>query len=551
MIYCDLKLMLSSSVKRFILPFSAEKSNEPFVSEVEVAAVYAVSEFERIKGGGLILKQPEEKLHFIAKMGYPLWLFPNNLIAYIFDGLNNFNYSFPYVELPIAKSFMENLEVNSKTREDYMAFLSDNSSYFLHPKKEKQFSLRSLIVDSDFRREFDVYRKEAIEVMGQLTKLALLTPTLQKSTISSMIGEMNNLQLSLKADAGLLPECLRRVNKTTSQYITELNYAAEAVKDETDAKIKAQEEIINPQIVTLNSEYKHKIAKVTVGFDDELNKLEKLKAKTSKFIISEEKKLKQFERAAEKQAQKNHLIYEKRWKSKSRETKREISGLKKELKQIENNIKHLIKQKNEKISTLRLELESEIKLVRQPLIDLEAARDAKMLVFKRESEKLVDLEKPLVAGLNVAINLAERVNDGFQMLGIRNLIFRGPALFYVPFYVACYQVGSANRYLFLAPSTTRSVGFAAKLKGVMGISKIRAMFTPRFKAIAVLIEKVQSLTKQDSLLEQQITDLGENNNLLKNEIVRVNMAKGLVYLRDAGWLSQRECQTLTNSLVQS
>ncbi len=121
----------------------------------------ALAEFERNKGGGLILKQPEEKLHFIAEMGYPLWLFPNNLITYIFDGLNNFIYSIPYVELPTAKVFMENLEVNSKTREDYMAFLSDNNSYFLQPIKEKEFSLRSLIVDSDFKKEFDVYRKEA------------------------------------------------------------------------------------------------------------------------------------------------------------------------------------------------------------------------------------------------------------------------------------------------------------------------------------------------------------------------------------------------------
>ena len=543
--------MLSSTVKRFILPFSAEKSNGSFGSEVEAAAVYSLSEFERMKGGGLILKQPEEKLHFIAEMGYPLWLFPNNLVAYILDGLTNFNYSIPYVELPVAKSLMENLEASSKTREDYMTFLSDNSRYFKQPTIEKQCSIRSLIVDLDFKREFDVYRKEASEVMGQLTKLAPLTSRLQETTISSMMAEMNRLQSSLKENADMLRECLRRVNKTTSQYITELDYAAEAVKDEAQAKIKAQEELINPQIVKLNSECKHQIEKVTAGFDNEIDKLEKLKAKTSKSIDSEEKKLKQYEQAAKEQAQQSHLIYETRWKSKSKETKKEIGGLKKERKQIENNIKHLNKQKNEKISALRLELETEVRLARQPLLDRESERDAKILIFKRETEKLVKQEKPLADGLNGALKLAEQVNDGFQMLGIRNLQLQAPAVFYVPFYMACYQTGSANRYLFFAPSMTSSVGFGAKIKGVMGISKINEVFASRFKAIRVLIEKVQLLAKQDSLLNQQITDLGERNNLLRNEFARVNIAKGLVYLKDAGWLSQREYQSLTNSLAQS
>ncbi len=111
---------------------------------------------------------------------------------------------------------------------------------------------------------------------------------------------MNSLQSSLKEDADRFPECLRRVNKITSQYITELDYAAEAVKDEAAAKIKAQEEIINPQIFKLNSECKRQIAKITADFDDEIDKLEKLKAKTSKIVDFEEKKLKQYEHSSKR-----------------------------------------------------------------------------------------------------------------------------------------------------------------------------------------------------------------------------------------------------------
>jgi hypothetical protein len=543
--------MSNSPARKFILPFSPKKNNETVALEVEAAAVYSLAELERMKGGGLILKQPEETIHFIAEIGYPLWLLPNNSVTYIFDGLNNFNYSFPYAELPTAKNFIENLEANSKTREDYLTFLPDNSRYFSQPAREKEFSIRNLIVDLDFKKEFDVYRKEASEVTSQLTKIALLSPNLQETTISTIKTEINRLQSSLKEKVDVIQECLKRVNKTTSQCITELDYATEAVKDETEAKIKAQEELVNPKTVALNRECKKQIRKITQGFDYEIAKLEKLKAKTSKSIVSEEKKLKQYEQSAKEQARQSHLIYEKRWKAKSKETKKELSGLEKELKQVENNLKRLDKQKNEKISALYLELENAVRLARQPLLDLEAERDSKMLILKRETENLVKLEKPLVEGLDAAKKLAEQANDEFQMLGTKNPQLKAPAMFYIPFYVACYQTGSANRYLFFAPSMTSAVGFGVKLKGVMGISNIKEMITPRFKAITVLIEKVQLLAKQDSLLNQQITDLGERNNLLRNELTRVNIAKGLVYLKDAGWLSQREYQSLANSLAQS
>ena len=76
------------------------------------------------------------------------------------------------------------------------------------------------------------------------------------------------------------------MKKTTSQYVTEIDYEAVAAKEEADAKIKAQQEFINPQIAKLNKEYSRKIKDLTESFDKELESLQKLKAKTEKFIAS-------------------------------------------------------------------------------------------------------------------------------------------------------------------------------------------------------------------------------------------------------------------------
>jgi hypothetical protein len=541
--------MLTSAVKRFILPFSTEKSREPFGSEVEAAAVFAIAELERNKGGGLIVKQPEEKLLFIAKVGYPLWLFPKNESTFIFDGLNDSSYSVSYVEMPTAKAFMENLERNSKPRENYMSFLSDHDNYFQQPMKEKEFTLRGLIADLDFKSEFNVYRKEAMEVTGQLSNLALLSPTLEETTVSSMITELDKLQSFLKEDAEKLPECIRLVNKTTSQYITELDYEAEAVKEEADAKIRAQEEFVNPQVAKLNSEYKNRIKDLTESFDKELESFEKLKIKTEKFIESNEEKIKQYQNEAKTQASKNHLIYEKRWKEKSKQTKKELDGLKKELGKIEKNIKNVSKRKKLETSKLQSEFEAKIKLARQPLLELEAARDAKMLAFKRETEKLIKQEKPVIEGLAKNIKLQETITAKFEMLGIRDQQLKSPALIYVPFYVACYQTGPTERYLIRPPSIISAIDFSAKLKGALGMSKIKDLLIPRFKAITALIDKVQVLTKQNTVLENRLRDLCEKNNLLKTILFRENIEKGLVFLKHEGWLSDREHQVLSNRLT--
>jgi hypothetical protein len=539
--------MLTSATKRFILPFSTPKISEP---EVEAAAVFAITEFERSKGGGLITKQPRERLAFIAKVGYPLWLFPRNDTVFVFDGLNESSYSVSYAEVRSAKAFMEILSKSLAPRENLMAFLSDHDKYFQESAKQRQFTLRGLIASLGFKEEFKVYRKEALEATDQaLANLALLLPILEEPTISSMLTDLDKLQSVLKEDASRLPECIRLINKTTSQYMTEIDYESQAVKEEADAKIKAQEELITPQIAKLNSDYKRKIKDVTESFDQELESLQKLKTKTEKLIETNETKIRQFEREAKSQAQKNHRIYERRWKDKSKQTGKEVSGLKKELKNIEKNIKNVNKRKIQEISKLNFELDGEIKLAREPLVQLEASRNAKMQVFRQETEKLLRQEKPVIEGLNRSIKLREEINANFEALGMGGQQLKSPALFYVSFYVACYEVGLARRYLVLPPSTVSKIDFSAKLKGALRMSKTRDRLTPRFSSIATLIGKVQVLTKQNSVFESQLGMLGERSNLLKNSLFLENVKKGLVYLKHEGWLSDKEYEVLSGQLA--
>jgi hypothetical protein len=536
--------MLHSAPRRFILPFSDSKISS---TEVEAASVFAFAEFKRSKGGGFIQRQPEEKLVCLSKVGYPLWLVPKNDLIFVFDGFNDSSQRVSYLESPSGKGFMESLETNSKPRENYYTFLLDHANYFQKSTNEKQFVFRSLIVNLDFKTEFIGYRKEAAEITGQVN-VTLLPPVLEESTISSVLSDFEKLQLAQRDEALKLPECIRLVNKTTGQYITELDYEAEAVTEEMDAKIRALEEFISPQLAKLNKDYKVKIGKLADHFDEELDRLQKMKAKTKKSIENNESKIKQFEREAKSQATKNHAIYEKRWKEKIKQTQKEIKELKKDLSAIEGNSKKLSKQKTQEISQLNFQLDSEVKLARQPLLDLQTVREAKIHVFKLEAEKLFRLEKPVLEDLNESLTLREAFKANFEALGFRDQTLKSPALFYVPFLVVCYEAGLSRRYVMLAPSMFSLFDFSAKLKGAFGLSKTKDLLVPRFKVITALISKVEDHAKQNSRFESQLYDLVQRNNFLNNAAFRENIAKGLSYLKREGWFSDKEQQTLSNRL---
>jgi hypothetical protein len=541
--------MLNSAVKRFVLPFSHDRSRETFSSELELAGVYALSELERSKGGGLIIKQPEEKLLFMTKLGYPLWLFPSNGLTYVFDGLNNSSYTLDYVEMPSAQDFIDCLEKDSAIRENYFAFLSNNSTYFEQQRRTKKFSLEGLIADPDFKKEFYIYRKEATEVTANLENITLLVPMLEQATISSILNELKKLQSFFKEDARRLLECLRLVNQTTGQYITEIDYAAEAERDEFNARIKALEELVNPHIAKLHSEHKLRMNTLTKNFEEELENQEKLRAKTSKSIETEEQKIKLFQREAEIQAKKKHSVYEKQWKEKINQTKKELSGLNRELKREEKKIKKLNKQRTEETFKLNAEFDGKTKLALKPLMDLETARDARMLTFKRETQKLVELEKPVIKGIRDAIKVNEETNAKFQNLSYESQKLESPELFYIPFYAAYYQAGLNKRSFLVPPSTTSEFSITSKLKSAFGKARVKDYFSPRFKEITALVEKTEQRAKNDSFSGTQISILGEKNNLLNAPAIRVSIAKGLVYLRQQGWLSEKETQDLNSRLA--
>ncbi len=542
---------IGSALKEFILPFSvlSENRTDPFTADLEAAAVFSMAEEDRGKGGGFLSKRPEEKTVFIAKIGYPLWLFPLLEITLIFDGLNRSKYTLPYAVIPDVKAFMENLKRGSKTRETHLAFLSDHINYFQAPVTEKGVLINGLISDPEFLGEFDSYRREATAIDDQYSKVALLSPTIEESTISSTLDELKTLHLSFKEDTDRLHRCMKFINKATNHYIKVLHSKAKAVKEEFDIKINAQEEIVAPRVAHLKEDYDHQIVQSAKSFERQRLPIQKEKVKLEKSREHALAKIDHYKREAKTCAERDDSVGEQKWKEKSSETKKALSEIEDQLKKIEKALKDLEERKSLEIFNLRSELETKIKEARQPLLDLESSRDAKILIYKQEIEKLEQQTKLITDHLGRTAKLRETSIANFAKLGVKQESeMKDVVLFYVPFYVVCYQVESKQRYLFLPPSVANTFGLSTKLKSALGRAKIKQLLVPRFEVISSLIDTLEVLAQQNAVFETEMREMSKSTNILKMDSMRESIKKGLEYIQKEGWISEKEYQALSQKI---
>jgi len=201
----------------------------------------------------------------------------------------------------------------------------------------------------------------------------------------------------------------------------------------------------------------------------------------------------------------------------------------------------LEEKRSVEIFNLREEQETKVKEARKSLLELEASRDAKILIHNQEIEKLEKQTKEISDQISRTAKLLEADIAQFTKLGVKKeLGLEGSLLYYVPFYVICFRAELKKRYVILPPSVVNTVSVFTKLKGALGMAKIKNLLAPRFKTVTSLIESTQGLTQQNAVIEAEINELGAKNNILTVDEAREGIKKGLACLKNEGWLSDKE-----------
>jgi hypothetical protein len=537
---------LLQKITSLALPFSvlAENRKEPFTEDMEKAALYCFAEMERGKGGGLILKKPEEKTVFLAKFCYPFWLAPWNGLSLVFDGLKQSAHTLAYKGIPDVKTFIESAHRSSKSMETYMAFLSDNVNYFQAPSEEKTVILEALITDPASLSEFNQCFSEVKPLETSESEIVLLSPLVDEATVLSAIEELKKLKSAFEAEVNSLNESMKLLNKTTRILVKELRGKMRAVMEEFEEEIRKEEEAVTRKVSRINEEYDEQRVKLMKNFEKQLLALQKEKVKFEKTRAQMLEKIEQYNIEAKTCAANKDSIGERKWKEKINETKKELSEIEKRLEETEDRIREVEESRSAETFKLRSEWESRIKEARMDLLELEASRDAKIQIHKQETEKLESLTANIIQQISNVIKLRETDLANFNNLGFpqKNKHLN---LVYMPFYLACYEAEMKKRYVVFPPSIANSIGFTTKLKGALGKAKVKHLLVPRFKAITSLLEGLPVLTEKNAAFAREIFEAGGKADILKSKSKWKSVENGLEKLKAEGWLSDKEFEALS------
>jgi hypothetical protein len=539
---------LSQKSVKVIVPFSvlSENRKEKFTEEMEKATIYCFAELERRKGGGLILKKPEEKLVFLSELCYPFWLIPWGNLNLIFDGLKTTAYTLTYRSIPNVKAFMENAQRGSKTLEIYTPFLTDNINYFQTSSDEKTMPIDALVTEPNFLNEVGIYVSEAKQFETPLAKIVFLLPAIDELSISSLTQELENLRNQFKEDVNGLYESMKLLNKTTRNFTKTIRGKVKAIKEEFDEAIKKEESIITPKVDRINQEYDEQIAKLGSDFEKQILPLRKDKVKSEKTKEETLAKIERYNLEAKTCATSKDTVGEKKWKEKTNEAKKEFSEIENKIEELEEKIKEIEDNKSLETFRLRSEWETRVKEAKKDLLELESSRDARIQIHTQEIEKLDSLTSTIIQNVDTIVKLREANLASLESLGIPQK-HKTAALIYVPFYLACYQAEQKKRYVLFSPSVANSIGFTTKLKGALGSAKVKRLLVSRFKTITAFLNKFPALIERHAVFEREISEASDKADMLKTNTIRGQIGNGLKHLKEEGWLSEKEYEAFAET----
>lgn len=536
-----------SEIAKHILPFSTPSQNrrESFTKGIERAAIFCLAEMERGKGGGVVLKHPKEKLDFIAEVCYPFWLVTLDKVSLLFDGLCTTSQTLIHKAIPDIQTFIDNTQRSSQKRKAYVTFLSDNINYFQTSDDEEEKTIDGLITDPNFLLDFNQYLMKATLIKNALSNKITVSPTLNESSIISLMKELQNLRSKLQKETNLLYQSMKIVRAKTDQSLEAIREEIKMVREEFSGEIEKSMASVSEKVEEIQKRYDGQVEHTRAKVEDALVSLQQDRIKLEKIKKRIDGEIEQCDAEIKTHAVNKDDVSERKWKEERDQLKEQLAETETKLKEINKKIKEV--RDNEKLEIFRLKSECNARTgdAKKNLVEIESSRDAKIEIHKEEMEDLEELTSSIIDQIDKLARLREKNIDQFNNLGIKQKQ-EEHVLVYMPFYLISYKSESGRRYAHFPPSIAKNVSLSVRLRGALGRTRIKQLLQPRSETIASLLNKFPTKIEQDPVFNREINEACTKADLLKE---RVSIKTGLEKLREEGWLSETECESFIRALA--
>lgn len=531
--------------KGFILPFTTTnaKKLKEFTKNMEMAAILYLAEAERKKGESRVLRKTDEKLVFVAKAFYPIWLVPYRGANLIFDGLGSSSHTLSYDALPDISAFNKNLRKNRKTIESYTATLIRNKDYFKNFNAKDETKIEGLVTNSDLLEDLKTYLHKIGKAKKRLKKKIVLTSTIEDAEIREGIRKLSNLRKRTAKDIRSVEDSMKLLNMITARKIKRIRIEIKKTQNEHHKQMEKIKPKIKKKTLQIQSKYNQIISRKSKKFKKELQRLSENQIelqKTLRYLKAEARRCKAKMRSKKRDKNTQWALKLKRIEKKLPILTKKIGAIHKKGRKAETALRIEIAQQKEMC-------DEQIEAANKIFLDLQASRDAEIIMKRREITTLETLTRDITNSMRELVQLRRIFLKEFETIAMRRQK-RTCGLVHLPFYIARYEKGDNKRYVVYPPTLVVDMGILARMKGALGAAKLKALLQSRSKAITIFLDQLIALIEKNPMLEKEITEAGIQASILLKKRRRLCIKKGLIELEKQNWVSKKEIQTFSKIL---
>ena len=537
--------------RSLVLPFivEGEGGESPFASDLELAAIVCLAEAQRKKGG--LLSASAEKVAFISKVYYPLWLVPWEERCLVVDGLGLSSYRAEYARLPDLNLFIEDLKRSGVVSRDFRKTLERHSETFRNFEAFADVSVNGLITRKGLLDAFVKYfgRGSFIEE-GFNEDSALIPPELGEDDALEAGRKVINLWRLIRADWRGLEQALNVLYERVEFHERGINCEIERIREEYERKASDLRPVIEEKLKRLAQKRDAEVRKVEKATEKKLKSAMKKKGRCERrlqrlerneiFIL---KRIEHFKRKG-KDAKVDY------WNSKLRECRREIEKAEREIKAVSDQIEAITREGEEKVKEVEKRFQEMISQEESKIKELEALCDSEIKAKQKELKELKSMAEQIAEDIKELIE--KKKEHASSLRGETSIPLKQDetVLAHVPLYMVKYEGEEGKvRYSLHPPMLASSHNsLLKKIRKVWSFSlegRIKLLISPFSKDLEKMLNSalIERMGK-DEVFREKIDKVCCSNNLLARGDFGRLLTDGVNQLKRRELVKMEEAMTI-------
>ncbi len=534
----------------FLLPFTvpSEDREREYSENMECATVFCLAEIGRNKGG-LIRKKPPEEIVFVTEAWYPVWRVPWRRASLLFDGLGLMKHAVSFDILPDTSVFLKEMKANSGKTETYLDFLTHNLNYFQDFAGTGKKVIGGLMADPALLEDFGSYLSEAERVRRSFPEKIILTPLLDEAAIKSAVSGLSELRAALENDLKKLNKTLRTLTRVTDKHVSLHLKEDEKIRQVAEKEIARLRSQAFERTEQLRRRCDKKILQVSRKDERQRTELQEKCEELEKRIEELSSYARKCEDAiSECEAPEEDTTLE-RWRKELERCREEMSKTEEDVTKIKTSIKEIDQAKDVEVTQLEAEFEARKEALAADLKKAEETHDSRIAFNEERIAGLKETTSAFITQINRLADLRRSAIANLDQAGLPQ-VRRKYTMIYLPFFLACYQQEFKRRYALFPPSFVHGMRGVTKIKGVFKASKIEVILEDRSDSVTKFLNLFLRLLSQSPIFEEKLVKAAAKTNILGTKEGRERTAEGLEGLRDEGWLSESEFNSLRKRLTE-